>query len=207
MSFCRVIRVGLVAAVAAATVPAAGAYIHTPPPTLEKMCGISRQVRALKVERVSPDGEVVLFGVEEELKGKKSMCEPGKHVLRGNGAKAVREALKPGARAVFFWIEGFGRDGKEPGGCGYVFLDGRTYSVDFNTEGKHWVFIRAEPELDGCYHGSAEKLRELVRDVVAGKKVEVPVKAPDRPQTKADWQKRADEVSDVLRKNRNLPPN
>ncbi|HYH64483.1 MAG TPA: hypothetical protein VD866_07275 [Urbifossiella sp.] len=204
--FRRFTRVGLVGAVAAALVPAAGAYIHFPPPTLQKMCDISRQVRALKVERVSPDGEAVLFAVEEELKGTKSLCETGKHVLRGDGAKATREALKPGTRAVFFWIEG-PAGGRAPTlGCGYVFLDGRCYSVDYNLAGKHWVFIRPEPDLDGTYHGSPEMLRGLVRDVLAGRKVDVPVKAADHPRTKAEWETRYKEVNDVLRKNRNLPP-
>lgn len=206
MSFRRVTRVGLAAAVAAALVSSAGAYIHFPPPTLQKMCDVSRQIRALKVERVSPDGEVVLFGVEEELKGKQALCPPGKHVLRGDAAKDVRAALTPGTHAVFFWIEGRGQTDGAKLGCGYVFLDGRCYSVDYNTEGKHWVFIRPEPDLSGTYHGPPEKLRELVRDVLAGKTVDVPVRAAGRPQTKAEWQKRADEVNAVLRKNRNLPP-
>jgi hypothetical protein len=202
----RYVRVALVAAVAASLVPAAGAYIHFPPPTLQKMCAVSRQIRALKVERVGPDGEVVLFGVEEELKGTKSLCEPGKHVLRGDAARATREALKPGTRAVAFWIEGPAGAKAPTLGCGYVFLDRRCYSVDYNVGGKHWVFIRPEPDLDGCYHGSPEKLCGLVRDVLAGKTVDVPVRAADRPQTKADWEKRYKEVNDVLRKNRNLPP-
>ena len=206
MPFRRVIQVGLLAAVAAALVPAAGAYIHFPPPTLQKMCDISRQVRALKVERVSPDGEVVLFAVEEELKGKQELCPPGKHVLRGDTAKTTREALKPGTKAVFFWIEGRGNVDGSTLGCGYVFLDCLCYSVDYNTEGKHWTFIRHDPELNGTYYGPPDQLRGLVRDVLAGRKVEVPVKAADRGDTKAEWEKRFKEVNDVLRKNRNLPP-
>jgi hypothetical protein len=197
-------RAALAAVVACVFVPAAGGYIHFPPPTLEKMCKISRQIRALKVERVSPDGEVVLFAVEEELKGTKAVCAPGKHLLHGDGAKPVRDALKPGTRAVFFWIEGNAAV-TSFGGCGYVFLDRQCYSVDYNTAGKHWVFIRHEPGLSATYHGTPEKLRELSRDVLAGKKVEVPVKAPGRSETKAEWQKRADEVNEVLKKNRNLP--
>lgn len=204
-SFRRSVRAGLVAAVACGVVSTAGGYIHFPPPTLEKMCGISRQVRAIKVERVSPDGEVVLFELEESLKGGKALCEFGKHVLRGDPAatKPLRDALKPGARAVMFWIEG--QFNNQVGGCGYVFLDRQCYSVDYNTAGKHWVFIRPEPGLGRTYHGSAEKLRELTRDVLAGKKVEVPVKAFDRPETKAEWEQRAKEVNDVLTTNRNLP--
>lgn len=198
------IRAALTAIAACVFVPAASGYIHFPPPTLEKMCKISRQIRVLKVERVSPDGDVVLFAVEEELKGTKALCEPGKHLLRGDGAKPVRDALKPGTRAVFFWIEG-NVVVTSFGGCGYVFLDRQCYSVDYNAAGKHWVFIRHEPGMSATYHGAPEKLRELTRDVLAGKKVEAPVKTSDRPETKAEWEKRYKEINDVLRKNRNLP--
>lgn len=198
-------RAAFAAVAACVLVPAAGGYIHFPPPTLEKMCNTSRQVRALTVERVSPDGEVVVFAVEEELKGTKAVCEPGKHVLRGDGAKPVRDTLKPGTRAVFFWIEGTAVTTRF-GGCGYVFLDQQCYSVDYNAAGKHWVFIRREPGLSATYHGPPEKLRELTRDILAGKTVEVPVKAPARPETKAEWQKRADEVNDVLNRNRGIKP-
>ncbi|HEX4612914.1 MAG TPA: hypothetical protein VH092_32275 [Urbifossiella sp.] len=204
-SFRRAARAGLVAVVACWLVPAAGGYIHFPPPTLEKMCAISRQIRAIKVERVSPDGEVVLFEPEESLKGEKALCEFRKHVLRGDPAatKPFRNALKPGAGAVMFWIEGAAQG--TTGGCGYVFLDRQCYSVDYNAAGKHWVMIRPEPGLSACYHGPPEQLRGLVRDVLAGKKVGVPVKAPDRPETKAEWEKRYKEVNDVLNANRKRP--
>ena len=201
MSFRRGLRVVLVAAAAGGLVPAAGGYIHFPPPTLQKMCGTSTAARVLKVERVSPDGDVVVFGVEEVLKAARADCEPRKHVLRGDaaGLQPIRDALRPGTRVVMFSIE------SPTIGCAYVFLDRQCYSADYNAAGKYWLFIRPEPDLAGCYHGSPERLRELVRDVLAGKTVEVPVRAADRPQTKAEWEKRYKEVNDVLNANRKRP--
>ena len=78
----------------------------------------------------------------------------------------------------------------------YVFIDEYCFSTVHNAEGKSWLLIRGELGLSACYHGSAEKLRGLVRDVLDGKDVKVPVKGPDG---KVDRDKRNKEINDVLK--------
>jgi hypothetical protein len=138
--------------------------------------------------------------VAESLKGEKSQITSFRHVLRGDaeGAKRILDWAENGKTAVMFSIE------SKPGGgavlsLGYVFLDEYGYSVDYNHDGKYWLLIRGEPGLSACYHGSVETLRELVKDVLDGKDVKVPVKDPE---TKVDREKRNKEVNDVLQRNR-----
>jgi hypothetical protein len=56
--------------------------------------------------------------------------------------------------------------------------------------------------MSACYHGSAEQLQKLARDVLDGKEVTVPVKAPASPESKEDREKRIKDVTDILNKNR-----
>ena len=86
-----------------------------------------------------------------------------------------------------------------PRSIAYVFIDDYCFSSDYNREGKFWLLIRGEPGMSACYHGSAEKLKGLVKDVLAGKEVKVPTK---EPATKENAEKRRDEINDVLKKNR-----
>src|SRR5206468_3208653 len=98
---------------------------------------------------------------------------------------------------VMFWIESPG-DGAVMA-CGYVFTDGRCYSVDYNKAGELWAVIRPEPGRSACYHGPADRLPGLVKDVLAGKAVTVPTR---EPAAKEDREKRFKEVNDVLTRNR-----
>jgi hypothetical protein len=61
-----------------------------------------------------------------------------------------------------------------------------------------------EPGMSACYYGSAERLQKLAKDVLDGKEVEAPVKEPATPESKEDQEKRRNEVSDIIKKNRNL---
>jgi hypothetical protein len=113
------------------------------------------------------------------------------------GAKTILEWAKEDRTAVQFAIEA-------PGGamaCGYVFFDDNCYSVDYNRSGKYWYVMRAEPAMSACYHGSVDDLKKLVKDVLDGKEVKVPTKEPAK---KPDTEKRRDEITAELKKNRNI---
>jgi hypothetical protein len=188
----RLLGVALAVALAA---PAAVGYIHFPPMTLQKMCKDSQQIRVLKVAKHDKEKGVIVFEVADSPKGGKSQITSFKHVIRADaaGTKPILDWAREGKTAVMFTIEG------GPIACGYVFLDDYCYSVDYNREGKYWLLVRAEPGLSACYHGTAERLCELVRDILGGKEVKVPIKEPG---AREERDKRYKEVNDVLQKNR-----
>lgn len=177
-------------------------YIHFPPMTLAKMCQISHHIRLLKVEKFDKDKRVVVFGCEKILKDGKSKIASFKLLVRpkATGTKPILDWLKEGKRAVMFSIEG--QAGKDMRGImrglAYVFIDDYCFSADYNADGKFWLLLRGEPELSACYHGSVERLREAVKDTLAGKKVKVPVKEPN---AKMDHDKRRNEINDALKSN------
>lgn len=192
------IRVMGIMLVLAATAPRATAYIHFPPMTLQKMCTTSHHIRLLRVEKYNKEKGVIVFTVAESLKGQKSRITSFEHVLRAGapGAKPILDWVKDGRTAVMFTIEGVNGAAV---GLGYVFIDRYCYSVDYDPRGKYWLLIRGEPAMSACYHGSVEQLREIVRDILDGKDVKVPVKEPAVPE---DRDRRRKEVNDVLEKNR-----
>jgi hypothetical protein len=177
--------------------PASVGYIHFPPPTLPKLCKHSHHVRVLKVTKYDKERRVILFEVAEALKGGKSSITSFRHVLRADaaGAKRIVDWVRDGKTAVMFSIEAAGGGL----GCGYVFIDGLCYSVDYNHTGQFWLLIRVEPGMSACYHGPVERLRVAVKDVLAGKEVTVPVKKPDAGE---NGDRRRKQVNDVLEKNR-----
>src|SRR5262249_13911240 len=117
---------------------------------------------------------------------------------KSEGTKPILDWAEEGKTAVMFAIEG--KNPGRPVALGYVFIEEYCYSVDYNSEGKYWLVIRAEPGLSACYHGAVERLRELIKDVLDGKEVKAPVKDPD---AKEDRDKRNKEINDVLNRNRN----
>jgi hypothetical protein len=56
--------------------------------------------------------------------------------------------------------------------------------------------------MSACYHGSAEQLRKIAKDILDGKDVKVPVKEPSAPPSKEEQKKRFEEVNEQLIKNR-----
>ncbi len=142
---------------------------------------------------------MIIFEVAESLKGDKSRIVSCKHLLgvKGDGAGRILDWAKEGKCAVIFYIESV--PASPPRGLGYVFIDDYCYSVGFNAQDGYWTLIRGEPGLSECYFGPAEKLRPLVKDVLNGKQVEVPVKKPDK---KEDAETRRKEVNEALEKNR-----
>ena len=185
--------------VVAFTAPFAAGYIHFPPMTMQKMCKDSHRIRLLKVEKHDKDKGVIIFDVAESFKGQKSQTTSLRHVIRGNAEriKPIIDWLEDGRTAVMFAIEGAG--GENTLGIGYVFIDSFCYSVEFKHTDKYWLLIRPEPEMSACFHGTVERLQEVVRDILDGREVEVPVKDHDQ---KPDPEKRRQEVTDALNANR-----
>lgn len=177
------------------------AYIHFPPGDLPKYCKDSHYVRVLEVSKFDTDSGVIVFDVTDTLKGgkAKNAITSFKQVIdpKAKGAKPIFDWLKTGKKAVLFTIE-VDRTG---GGCGYAVIDDYWYSLDYNVKGEYWAFLRADPHLSAVYSGEAEKLVPLVKDLLAGKTVDVPTKKADKVPTKEE---RFEEVNDGLIKNRGL---
>jgi hypothetical protein len=112
-------------------VPGAVGYIHFPPMTLQKMCKTSTHIRVLSIKKHDKEKGVLLFEVVETLKGPQSRTRSFKHALRtdAEGVKPILDWVEDGKWAVMFWIEGGDI------ACGYVFLEGYCYSVDYNKRG------------------------------------------------------------------------
>lgn len=180
--------------------PGADGYITYPPMTLEKMCKMSNTIRVLKVTKHSKEAGVIRFEVVETIKKPDESVDPAKHVApkTANKVGPVLDWMKDGKQAVMFSIDG-GPKGAPPTGVGYVFIDNYCYFVDFNASEKYWLVVRGDPGMSACYHGPAEKLPALVKDVLAGKKVQVPTK---EPEVKEDVFKRNAEIKEIILKNR-----
>src|SRR4051794_10167354 len=103
------------------TVPPAGAYIHFPPPTMQKMCQQSMAIRVLKVKQHSKEKGVIIFEAAETLKGKTPEGTTFKHVIskETKGTKPIFDWVADGNQAVMFTIEA----GPTGIACGYVFID------------------------------------------------------------------------------------
>jgi hypothetical protein len=196
----RLVGAALVLALAA---PVAVGYIHFPPMTLQKMCKTATHIRVLSVKKYDRKKGVIVFEVVKDLKGQNPRITTFRHAVRtdAEGVKPILDWVGAGKRAVMFSIEADPR-GTGVMACGYVFIDDYCYSVDYNRRGEYWLLIRAEPNLSACYHGSAEQLQRLARDILDDKDVKVPVKEPASPVSREAREKRIKEVSDVLIKNR-----
>jgi hypothetical protein len=182
------------------------AYIHFPPGDLPKYCKDSSDIRVLEVAKFDADGGVIVFDVADTVKKTNPQAKGFKQVIdpKAKGAQPIFDWVKKGKKAVLFSIEGPARTdvpGAVPMACGYVVIDDFWYSVDYNVTGEHWAFLRADPHLSAVYHGEAEKLVPLVKDILAGKKVDVPTKKADKVPTKEE---RFEEVNGGLIKNRGL---
>ncbi len=200
MSIRAVVRAGCVALALALPASPAAAYITYPPMTLPKMCEVSSHIRVLKVTKYDKSKGVILFEVADTLRKQGEALDPGKHVIPtgASGVGPILDWAGEGKTAVMFSKDG-GPMGGTPIGVGYIFIDEYCYFVDYSPSGKHWLVVRGDPGLSTCYHGSAAKLRDLVKDVLAGKKVQVPTKAP---AVKEDVFKRNGEIEQIIIKNR-----
>jgi hypothetical protein len=196
------LRFAVVAVAAAVLASPAAGYIHFPPTTLPKMCQQSSHIRVLKVTKFDTEKGVIVYEAAETLKDEPRVGPTEKksfrHAVRGEPGpiKPILDWAGAGKTAVMFTIEWPGH------ACGYVFLDEFCYSVDYNAKGDFWLLIRVDPELSATYHGTAERLRGVARDLLAGKPVEVPVKPGAKPLTLKEREKLAPALSEILVKNR-----
>ena len=184
-----------------ALLAATPAYIHFPPGDLPKYCKDSYAIRVLEVAKFDADAGVIVFDVADTLKAynAKNPITAFKNVIdpKAKGVQPIFDWLKKGKKAVMFTLE------REKTGiaCGYVVIDQFWYSVDYNVKGEYWAFLRADPHLSAVYSGDVEKLIPLVKDLLAGKKVDVPTKKADKAPTQME---RFEEVDAGLIKNRDL---
>jgi hypothetical protein len=188
---------GVVLATALAVPPCAG-YIHFPPPTMQKVCQISSNIRVLAVSKHDKEKGVIVYDLVETLKGKNPKGMSFKHAI-GKGvaeAKPIFDWAAAGKRAVMFTIEG----GEIA--CGYVFIDRFCYSVDYNRKGDFWLLIRVDPDMSACFHGSVETLQKVTRDLLDGKEVKVPVDESVKHVPLEERQKRASALNEILTRNR-----
>jgi hypothetical protein len=189
--------VGIVLALAMIASRSAG-YIHFPPPTMQKMCKQSTNIRVLAVKKHDKEKRVIIYEVIDTLKGKNPKGMSFKHALGKNadGARPILDWVEDGKRAVMFTIEG------GPIKCGYVFIDKFCYSVDYNRKGDFWLLIRVDPEMSACFHGSVEELQKVTKDLLAGKDVNVPVDKSVKAVPLEERQKRVPALNEILIKNR-----
>jgi hypothetical protein len=174
------------------------AYIHFPPPTMQKMCKQSSNIRVLSVQRHDKERGGIVYEVVETLKGENPKHMSFKHVIRKDteGAKPIFDWVGDGKRAVMFTIEGGAI------ACGYVFIDKFCYSVDYNRQGDFWLVVRVDPEMAACFHGSVETLQKVTKDHLDGKEVEVPVHESVKALPLKEREKRAPALNEILTKNR-----
>ncbi len=193
----RVAGVVMVAAVAA--IPAGG-YIHFPPTTLPKMCEQSRAIRMLTVKKHNREKGVIVFEATETLKGKTPDGTLFKHVVgkEDKGTKPILDWVADGKQAVMFTIE----TGPTGIACGYVFIDKYCYSVDRNGTGEFWLVFRGDPEMAATFYGTVETLRQVTKDLLAGKDVKVPVDESVKPLSTKDRERQVPAINEILVPNR-----
>jgi hypothetical protein len=173
-------------------------YIHFPPPTMQKMCKQSTNIRVLTVKKHDKEKGVIVYEVTDTLKGKNTKEMSFKQSIPKDtkGAKPIFDWIADGKQVVMFTIEG----GEIA--CGYVFIDKFCYSVDYNKKGDFWLLIRVDPEMAACFHGSVETLRKVTKDILDGKDVKVPVDESVKALTIKEREKLVPDLNEKLLKNR-----
>ena len=189
--------VGIVLVMAFVASPSIG-YIHFPPTTMHKMCKQATNIRVLSVKNHNREKGVIIYEVAQTLKGENPKGMSFKHVIRKDaaGAKPIFDWVGRGKQAVMFTIEG----GEIA--CGYVFIDRFCYSVDYNKRGDFWLLIRVDPEMSACFHGTAETLQKVTKDLLAGKEVKVPVNESVRPLSAEEREQHVPALNEILMNNR-----
>jgi hypothetical protein len=192
----RMLVAALIAVVLIA-VPARG-YIHFPPATLPKLCEISSAIRVLKVVKHDKAKGVIVFEEAATLKGKTPDGVRYKHTIGAESKekKAIFEWLADGKYAVLFTIEWNGI------ACGYVFIDQFCYSVDYNAKGDYWLLFRVDPEMAATYHGTAETLQKITKQILAGGSPKVPVDETIKVPTIEERGKQVPAINEIFKKNR-----
>jgi hypothetical protein len=167
---------------------------------MPKMCEQSRAIRVLTVKKHDKEKGVIVFEASETLKGKTPEGTLFKHVVgkEDKGTKPIYDWVADGKQAVMFTIE----TGSTGIACGYVFIDKYCYSVDRNGTGEFWLLFRVDPEMAATFHGSVDNLRQVTKEILAGKEVKVPVDESVKPLTIKEREKQVPAVNEILIKNR-----
>src|SRR5947207_13013598 len=79
--------VGVVAVMALVALPSAG-YIHFPPPTMQKMCKISTNIRVLSVKKHDKEKGIFVYEVAETLKGENKKGVSFRHAIPKDTAES-----------------------------------------------------------------------------------------------------------------------
>src|SRR5581483_2350768 len=136
----------------------------------------------------------------ETLKGKTPDGTLFKHVVgkEDKGTKPILDWVADGKQAVMFTIE----TGPTGIACGYVFIDKYCYSVDRNGTGEFWLVFRGDPEMAATFYGTVETLRQVTKDLLAGKDVKVPVDESVKPLSTKDRERQVPAINEILVPNR-----
>jgi hypothetical protein len=189
--------VGVVLAMALAA-SSSLAYIHFPPPTMQKMCKQSTNIRVLVVKKHDKKKGIVVYELAETFKGENPKGMSFRHTIPVDlsGAKPIFDWVGEGKRVVMFTLE------DRHSACGYVFIDRFCYSVDYNRKGDYWLLIRVDPDMAASFYGSVGTLQKVTKELLDGKEVKVPVNATVKPMPVEEREKRAHALQDVLIRNR-----
>ena len=181
------------------TAPAVG-YIHFPPTTMPKMCKQSSAIRLLTVTKHDREKGVIVLEATETLKGETPDRTIFKHVIgkEDRANKPIFDWVADGKQAMMFTIE----TGATGSACGYVFIDQYCYSVDRNGTGEFWLLIRTDPEMAATFHGTVDTLQKITRDLLAGKKVTIPVDETSKPLPNEVRFKRSAALNEIMVRNR-----
>jgi HEAT repeat protein len=151
----------LIVAVFGLARPAHG-YIDAAP-TLGRLLNDSTNVVVLRVEKVSRDRRAIIFSKVADLKGK----HPGERIkhridggLHPRESKVVQDWAEPGKIAVCF------QTGREAVTC-----IGPYWYQSAAQDDEWWSMVRGRWDLALAYLGSAERLREHVTAMLAGREV------------------------------------
>jgi HEAT repeat protein len=142
------------------------AYLDTTP-TLGRLTRDSTCIVVLQVDKVSKEKGVIVYRKVADLKGRYPDEMAKHHIMEGlhpRESKLILDWAEPGKTAICF------HNGKQSLIC----LDHYWYECAAR-EAPWWGLTRGRPELSLSYFGSAEKLRQCVAAILAGREAVVPV--------------------------------
>jgi hypothetical protein len=134
-------------------------------PTLGRLLSDSTNVVVLRVKKVSKDRHAIIYSKVADLKGRysgkriKHRLEGGLHPREGKG---ILDWAEPGKVAVFF----------STGRVGVTCIGPYWYESAAQND-EWWSLTRGRSELSLAYFGSAERLREHVVAMLAGREVTI----------------------------------
>jgi HEAT repeat protein len=132
-------------------------------PTLGKLIKDSKDIVVVRVEKVSEEKRAIIFKKVADLKGKHAGEEIKHQITDGLHPRephTIMDWAEPGQLAILFHS-----------GPDAVICIGRYWYQARALEAPWWSMTSGRPELALSYFGSADKLRNHVADMLAGKEV------------------------------------